>query len=146
MTARPLLLASLLAALACGGGGSNLGPDGAAPVEGGGETGGTVPTSCTLAPQAGCAADQQCSVFCDPGLVVACRAEPANAPAIGQPCMNVPCTRGSACMAAAGMPATCLKLCTATADCAAGQSCRDINVTYACATAGSTSIHINACL
>jgi hypothetical protein len=145
---RAAVAAPLLAALACGGGGSALGVDGAAPVEAGGETGGTVPTSCDLPTQVGCTMDQQCSVFCDsqPQIVIACRPEPIGAPGIGQPCMNLPCTRGSVCMAVAGMGATCKQLCAATADCPAGQGCRDVTTTYGCATTGPTSIRIKACL
>jgi hypothetical protein len=146
MTARRVLLASLLAALGCGGGGSALGGD-AAPVEAGGETAGTVPTSCTLATQEGCAADQQCSPFCDQQqLVIACRAEPPTPPAIGEPCMDIPCTRGSVCLATTGMSATCKKVCTATTDCAAGQGCRDVTVSYGCAAVGPKSVRIKACL
>jgi hypothetical protein len=141
---RPLLLAPLLAALACGGSGSNnqAPGDGAA----GGE-GGTVPTSCQLAPQAGCQADEQCSAFCDPDkLVIACRAEPTNAPALDQPCMNVPCARGSTCLAAAGMSAACKRLCTSSGDCPTGQACRNVTVTYGCAMTGPKSVVIQACI
>jgi hypothetical protein len=132
----------LLAALGCGGG-NTLGGDASMPVE----AGGTVPTSCELATQAGCAADQQCQPFCQSQqLVVACRPDPVGAPAIGQPCMTLPCARGGACMAVTNMAATCKKLCAATTDCDAGQACRVVITTYPCATTGPTSVHIKACL
>jgi hypothetical protein len=141
MTIRAGVPVLLLAALACGGGGSTAGTD-AAPVEAG-----TVPMSCELAAQTGCAVDEQCSVFCDAQkLVVACRTEPANGPALEQPCMNVPCARGGICMAASGMAATCRKLCTTTDDCPAPQACHNITTTYGCAVMGPMSLLIRACL
>jgi hypothetical protein len=143
---RALAAVPLLAALACSGGGSALTGDGAVPAEGGAEAG-AVPTNCELATQAGCAANQQCSAFCQSQqLVIACRTEPASPPAIGAPCMNVPCVRGSLCMATTGKEATCAKTCTTTPDCAQGQACRDVTVTYGCATTGPTIVHIKACI
>jgi hypothetical protein len=140
------MAAPVLAVLACGGAGTSVGGD-AAPIEAGGDVAGTVPTSCELATQAGCAADQQCSPFCESQqLVIACRAEPAAAPAIGAACMNIPCTRGSACMAVTGMSATCKKLCTASTDCDAGQACRDVTVSYTCGVTAAKAILIKACL
>jgi hypothetical protein len=142
MVAAPLLA---LAALACGGAATPLGGDAAAPDAAADV--GAVPATCELVTQAGCSAAQQCSLFCDPDrLVIACRAEPANAPLMGEPCMNVPCTRGTTCLATAGRSASCMKLCNASADCPQGQVCRDINVTYGCATMGPPSVVVKACL
>jgi hypothetical protein len=146
--ARGAMVAALLLALtapACGGAATPLGGDGAAPDAA--ADAGSVPVNCQLATQAGCAADQQCSLFCDPDrIVIACRAEPANAPVLGAACMNVPCTRGTTCLATAGRAASCMKLCAATADCPQGQACRDINVAYGCATVGPGSVVVKACL
>jgi hypothetical protein len=128
-----------LLTLACGGGGQ--GGDAAAGTDGAGtgaeigpEVGTQVEIRCDLVSQSGCAADQQCSPFCEaPQLVVGCRSEPAGAVDVGTACSGtIQCKRGSACLAETGMPARCARFCAAATDCAAGQSCTGVMVTYGC--------------